>query len=404
MFIFKTMENRTILHMDMDAFFAAVEQRDYPEYRGKPLIVGADPQGGKGRGVVSTCSYEARKFGVHSAMPIQTAYKLCPHGIYVWPNGRLYSMVSKRIFAILHEFTDQVEPLSIDEAFMDVTGSMRLFGDGEKIAQLIKERIKEREDLTASVGVAPTKYLAKIASDLEKPDGLVVVHPDKIKEFLNPLPISRLWGAGKETQKALLKMGIHTIGELAIYPKDILEKKLGKVGNHFYKLAHGIDNRKVESTEVVKSVSNEHTFFKDIKDGEKLRKRLAALCDKVAYRLRKSNLEGRTIHLKLRYSDFSTITRNRTIQNATNETDTIQKVISELFEKNYMDDRQIRLIGVGVSGFPNHNVKQLSLFDGQSKKFQQLDALEDQIKMKFGSHSIKRANSLGASSWDDFDE
>ena len=397
------MKDRTILHVDMDAFFAAVEQRDHPEYQGKPLIVGADPQGGKGRGVVSTCSYEARKFGVHSAMPIRTAYKLCPHGIYVWPNGRLYSMVSKSIFNILHEFTDQVEPLSIDEAFLDVTGSIRLFGDGEHIGRLIKDRIKEKEQLTASVGVAPTKYLAKIASDLEKPDGLVVVKADKIKEFLHPLPISRLWGAGKETQKALLKMGIHTIGELAVYPEEVLGKKLGKVGNHFYNLAHGIDTRKVESTEIIKSVSNEHTFFKDIIDGDLLRKRLAALCDKVGYRLRKSNLAGRTIHLKLRYSDFSTITRNRTIQNATNETDTIHKVITELFEKNYINDRAVRLIGVGVSGFPDHNVIQLSLFDGSSRKFSKLDALEDEIKMKFGSQSIKRANSLGASTWDDFE-
>lgn len=398
------MENRTILHMDMDAFFAAVEQRDHPEYRGKPVIVGADPQGGKGRGVVSTCSYEARVYGVHSAMPIQTAYKLCPHGIYVWPNGRLYGMVSKSIFRILEEFTDQVEPLSIDEAFMDVTGSIRLYGEGKQIARLIKDRIKEKENLTASVGVAPTKYLAKIASDLEKPDGLVVVQSDKISEFLHPLPISRLWGAGIQTQKALLKMGIKTIGDLSTYPQDVLHKKLGKVGDHFYRLAHGIDTRKVETTEIVKSVSNEHTFFKDITDGTDLRRRLAALCDKVGYRLRKSDLAGKTIHLKLRYSDFSTITRNRTIENATNETGTLLKVITELFEKNYIKDRKIRLIGVGVSGFSKHHVVQLSLFDSQSKKFSKLDAIEDQIKMKFGSQSIKRADSLGAPTWDGFDD
>lgn len=394
------MENRTILHVDMDAFFAAVEQRDHPEYRGKPLIVGADPQGGKGRGVVSTCSYEARVFGVHSAMPIQTAYKLCPHGVYVWPNGRLYSMVSKSIFDILREFTDIVEPLSIDEAFLDVTGSIRLFGDGKKIARLIKNRIKEKEDLTASVGVAPTKYLAKIASDLEKPDGLVVVQPGKIKEFLHPLPINRLWGAGVQTQKVLLKMGIKTIGDLAVYPREVLNKKLGKVGDHFYKLAHGIDNRKVEKTEIVKSVSNEHTFFKDIKDGTDLRKRMAALCGKVGYRLRKSNLAGKTIHLKLRYSDFSTITRNKTIENATNETDTIQKVITTLFNNNYIKNRPVRLIGIGVSGFSKHQVVQLSLFDSQNKKYHKLDVIEDEIKIKFGSQSIKRADSLGASTYD----
>ena len=258
--------NRIILHMDMDAFFAAVEQRDHPEYRGKPVIVGADPKGGKGRGVVSTCSYEARKFGVHSAMPVSQAYKLCPQGIYVWPNGKLYQQVSKEIFSLLYEFTDAIEPLSIDEAFMDVTGSIKLFGDGPEIAAKIKKRIMDEIHLNASVGVAPNKYLAKIASDLEKPDGLVVVHPDKIDEFLAPLDISRLWGAGIKTQATLKKMGIYTIGDLFIYPREILEKKMGKLGDHFYNLAHGIDTRRVETDEVVKSISNEHTFGHDIID------------------------------------------------------------------------------------------------------------------------------------------
>ena len=395
---------RTILHVDMDAFFAAVEQRDHPEYRGKPLIVGADPLGGKGRGVVSTCSYEARKYGVHSAMPIRDAYKLCPHGIYVWPNGHLYSLISKEIFNILYEFTDKVEPLSIDEAFMDVSGSIRLFGDGPKIARMIKNRIFEKQQLTASVGVAPNKYLAKIASDLEKPDGLVVVFPDRINEFLHPLPISRLWGAGKQTQQVLLKMGIKTIGDLAAYPEDVLKKKLGKTGDHFYRLAHGIDSREVHTSEIVKSVSNEHTFFKDIKDGETLRKRLSALCEKVGYRLRKSSLSGKTIHLKLRYYDFSTITRNRTLSAATNETQLIHKIITELFEKNYIPGRNVRLIGVGVSGFDTVFSQQLSLFDNQKKKYKELDHIEDIIKARFGSTAIKRANSIGTRNRPDFDE
>ncbi|MCB0282442.1 MAG: DNA polymerase IV [Calditrichaeota bacterium] len=395
---------KTILHVDMDAFFAAVEQRDNPEYRGKPLIVGADPQGGKGRGVVSTCSYEARKFGVHSAMSIRDAYKLCPHGIYVWPNGHLYSIVSKEIFKILNEFTDLVEPLSIDEAFMDVTGSIRLFGEGAKIARLIKERIKQKEDLTASVGVASNKYLAKIASDLEKPDGLVVVEPDKINEFLHPLPISRLWGAGKQTQKALLNMGIKTIGDLAIYPEEILHKKLGKLGDHFYRLAHGIDEREVHTGDSVKSVSNEHTFSRDLKDSEDLRKRISALCEKVGYRLRKAGLKGRTIHLKLRYSDFSTITRNKTMPTTTDETSQIYNVIIQLFDQNYIDGREVRLIGVGVSGFAELNSNQLSLFDTSSKKNRDLDQVEDIIKTKFGTSAIRRANSLGQHGHRGFDE
>jgi len=395
---------KTIIHVDMDAFFAAIEQRDNPEYRGKPLIVGADPQGGKGRGVVSTCSYEARKFGVHSAMAIRDAYKLCPQGIYVWPNGKLYGMVSKEIFKILYEFTDKIEPLSIDEAFMDVTGSIRLLGQGREIAVNIKKRIFEDQQLVASIGVAPNKYLAKIASDLEKPDGLVIVEPGKIDEFLHPLPISRLWGAGKQTQKLLFNMGIKTIGDLAAFPEKTLKTKLGKVGDHFYKLSHGIDKREVHTDDPVKSVSNEHTFFKDLKDGPELRQRMAALCEKVAFRLRKNNLAGKTIHLKLRYSDFSTITRNKTILKPTNETDVIKSIVISLFEANYIPGRAVRLIGAGVSGFLKQESYQISLFESSQDKFKKLDALEDEIKTKFGNKMIKRADSLGVNNRDGFDD
>ncbi len=397
-------EQRLIMHLDMDAFFAAVEQRDRPELAGKAVIVGADPQGGKGRGVVSTCSYEARKFGVHSAMPIQTAYKLCPHGIYVPPNGRLYSRVSANIFKILHEFTDLVEPLSIDEAFMDVTGSVRLFGGARQIAYKMKERIRQEENLTASIGIAPNKYLAKIASDLEKPDGLVEVQADKIDQFLAPLSVERLWGAGKQTQKLLHTMGIHTIGDLMRFPENVLEKKMGKMGRHFYNLAHGIDERAVQTHETVKSVSNEHTFGKDQSDNEYVRKTLAALCEKVAYRLRKQRLRGKTVHLKLRYDDFSTITRNKTLAKSTDQTDQIRKTVFELFDFNYERGRLIRLIGAGVSGFGKSDTGQISLFDERDKKLEALDSLEDAIKTRFGTHSIGRADSLGTVRHSDFGE
>ncbi len=388
------MNDRTILHVDMDAFFAAVEQRDHPEYRGKPLIVGADPQGGGGRGVVSTCSYEARVFGVHSAMPIGRAYKLCPHGIYVPPNGKLYGRVSKEIFAVFHQYTDMVEPLSIDEAFLDVTGSERLFGSGLAIAKQIKASIREQCGLVASVGVAPNKYLAKIASDLEKPDGLVVVGKDKIIDFLTPLPIARLWGAGKETQKRLTALGIRTIGELAVFPPRLLEQKFGKAGRHFYNLAHGIDNREVHAQAGAKSVSNEHTFGTDIPDGPKLRRQLSRLCDKVGYRLRKGHLAGKTIHLKLRYSDFSTITRNHSLAAPTADTAQILNVIFMLFEKNYIPGRAVRLIGVGVSGFRDNRGQQLSLFDRDIEKVRVIDELEDKVREKFGTGAIKRADTL----------
>ncbi len=386
---------RVILHVDMDAFFAAVEQRDHPEYRGKPVIVGANPKGGKGRGVVSTCSYEAREYGVHSAMPISQAYKRCPHGIYVQPNGKLYGQVSKEIFDILYEFIDAVEPVSIDEAFLDVTGSQKLFGEGEQIARLIKQRIKEKEGITASVGVAPNKYLAKIASDLEKPDGLVVVHPDRIGEFLHPLDISRLWGAGKHTQKKLHEMGIHTIGELAAFPREILKQKLGKMGDHFYRLAHGIDERPVVYGEGVRSVSNEHTFNEDILDEEVLMKTLLRLSEKVGYRLRKKGLQGRTIHLKLRYENFTTITRNKTLPAAVDTTQTIYKTVQLLFKNNYQKGRRVRLLGVGISGFGMETAgEQLSLFDREQSTRSELDRLQDILTERFGKKIVSRAETL----------
>ncbi len=385
---------RIILHVDMDAFFAAVEQREHPELKGKPVIVGADPKGGRGRGVVSTCSYEARKFGVHSAMPISQAYRLCPQGIYVRPNGKLYQQVSGEIFEIFYEFTDLVEPVSIDEAFLDVTGSVRLFGDGVSIAKKIKKRILEKEQLTSSIGVAPNKYLAKIASDLEKPDGLVVVEPDKIESFLWSLDISKLWGAGQKTQQILRKMGIQTIGDLARFPRDILKSKLGSVGDHFYNLAHGHDNRPVIIREEVKSVSNEHTFSEDTADIDVLRQKLIYLCEKVGYRLRKKQLKGRTIHLKLRYENYSTITRNLTIWKATDRTREIFDIVWDLFEKNYMTGRKVRLLGVGVSGFGEAEGKQLSLFDALDEKHRELDKVHDILVDRFGKHIIQRAESL----------
>lgn len=393
-----------ILHVDMDAFFAAIEQKNHPEYKNKPLIVGADPKKGKGRGVVSTCSYEARKFGVHSAMSISEAYKRCPQGIYVPPNGGLYSEVSHEIFKIFYDFTDIVEPLSIDEAFLDVTGSLKLFGSAVDIAKQIKKRIFEEQQLTASVGVATKKYLTKIASDLEKPDGLVVVEPDKIQEFLNPLDISRMWGAGIKTIEKLKKSGINTFGDLAKFPEKTLKLKYGKVGSHFYRLANGIDEREVIAGHDIKSVSNERTFMEDVLDLEEINQTLFALSEKVAFRLRKKSLNGKTIHLKLRYKGFDTITRNKTIDNFTSNTEEIYQVIKILFDNNYQKGRKVRLLGVGVSSFGKEVNRQLSLFDKQSMQDEKLDQLEDLVKKKFGKKSIQRAESINRKRiFDDFE-
>jgi len=378
----------------MDAFFAAIEQREHPELFGKPVIIGADPKQGRGRGVVSTCSYEARKFGVHSAMPISQAYKLCPRGIYVPPNGRLYSQTSKEIFKILYEFTDLVEPLSIDEAFLDITGSIKLFGSARQIGKRLKYRIYQEQALTASVGIAPNKFLAKIASDLDKPDGLVIVDPQQVEAFLHPLPLTRLWGAGQKTIEKLNKDGIRTIGDLAKFPRELLEKKYGKTGTHFYRLSHALDDRPVVPEQGAKSVSNELTFDTDLADPDVLHKTLLRLCEKVAYRLRQKELKGRTIHLKLRYEGFETLTRNRSLSSPTANTELIYKVIFELFSKNYDKSRKVRLLGVGVSGFPQKTGQQLSLFDSVTPSRSRLDDLEDTVRKKFGKNAISRAEGM----------
>ncbi len=390
-----------ILHVDMDAFFAAIEQREHPEFQGKPVIVGADPKQGKGRGVVSTCSYEAREYGIHSAMPIMQAYKRCPHGIYVPPNGRLYSQVSKDIFKIFFEFTDMVEPLSIDEAFLEISGSIKLLGSPKKIAQKLKYRIYQEQAITASVGIAPNKFLAKIASDLDKPDGLVIVDEDKIQPFLHPLPLKRMWGAGKKTIEKLNKDGIHTIGDLAKFPRELLVKKYGKTGLHFYKLSHGIDDRSVVPDHAVKSVSNEHTFHEDLFDLDQIYQTLLRLSEKVAYRMRKQGLKGRTIHLKLRYEGFETLTRNKTINHQTANTEIIHGIIKELFDRNYNRDRKVRLLGVGVSGFEQKSSQQLNLFDNVDKEVSKLDKVEDLVRKKFGKNAINRAEGLSKSSEDE---
>ncbi len=386
---------RYILHVDMDAFFAAIEQREHPQYKNKPLIVGADPRQGKGRGVVSTCSYEARRYGVHSAMPISQAYKLCPQGIYVPPNGHLYSQVSAEIFELLYEFTDQVEPLSIDEAFLDITGSFHLFGDVENLGRELKIRILRNQDLTASVGIAPNKFIAKIASDLRKPDGLVIVEAGQgIQEFLDPLAVVYIWGAGKKTIAKLNHLGIYTIGDLRQFPADLLEQYFGKLGEHFYALAHGQDDRPVISGHEVKSVSNEVTFGEDITDLDMLQRTLFQLAEKVAYRLRQKGLTGRTIQLKLRYQSFDTITRVQTIPGVTANTEKIFSVVKELFIDNYQQGRKVRLIGVGISGFSDDLGRQMNIFECGLQDNDRLDVIEDLVKKKFGRKSISRAEGL----------
>ncbi len=293
-------KKRFIAHVDMDAFFAAVEQRDNPEFHGKPVIVGADPKKGRGRGVVSTCSYEARKYGIHSAMPISTAYRRAPHAIFLPVNMEKYANVSHEIYNIFYDFTPEVEPISIDEAFLDITGTYHLFGTPRKTCFLIKSRIKDKTGLTASVGLAPTKMAAKIASDLRKPDGFVEVTQDKLLDFLWPLDISKRWGLGKKSEIVLRNRGINTIGDIARGEIKDLGNMFGKNGAHFWNLARGIDERSVETEREAKSISNETTFDKDTEDKGKIEGARMRLCEKVSDRLRENGFKARTITLKIR--------------------------------------------------------------------------------------------------------
>ena len=390
------MKTKVIAHMDMDAFFAAVEQRDDPSLKGKPVIIGADPKGGTGRGVVSTCSYEARKYGIHSAMPISIAYRKCPHGVFLRGSGRKYREVSDHIFDILYDFTPDMEPVSVDEAFLDITGSYHFYQTPYKTCQAIKDRIKKEVGLTASIGIAPVKMVAKIASDYCKPDGLLEILPDKVLDFLWPLPIERLWGVGHQTQKALNAMGIRTIGELAKYPVVELDARLGVHGQHLSSLANGIDEREVYVDEEIKSVSHEHTFETDEADLEHVYRILSHLSEKVSRRLRKYELKGKTVTLKVRLSNFKTVTRACTFDERINFFDNIYKQAKDLFDAFYQPSMKIRLLGVRMSNFTDPYVQESLFRDPIAEKREKVHKAVDLIKDKFGEGAIYRARNRNA--------
>jgi DNA polymerase IV len=379
--------DRTILHVDLDAFFAAVEQRDRPELRGKPVIVGGG--GPNQRGVVSTASYEARVFGVHSAMPLRTAGALCPHGVFLPVDGRKYGRVSKDVLAILRRFTPLVEPISIDEAFLDVTGSRKLFGDGEAIARAIKSAVHEEVGLTISVGVARTKLVAKIASDLRKPDGLVVVPPGTEAAFLAPLPIERLWGVGAKSAAALREYGVHTIGDLAGLPQDLLERRFGIVGTSLADRARGLDaDRVVGQREAAKSIGHEHTFDVDSSDREVIERSLLGLSEGVAGRLRDAGVKASTVTVKIRDSSFHTITRQRTMKVPTDLTEPIFRTALDLARPE-VRGKKIRLLGVTASGLGEPD--QLSLFASDDPRRRRVVEAEDQVRHRYGDRAITRA-------------
>jgi DNA polymerase-4 len=382
--------NLNIIHVDMDAFYASVEQLDNPELKGKAVIIGG--VGLDNRGVVSTASYEARKFGVHSAMPIAQAKKLCPHGIYLPGRGARYSELSQQIFDILLKFTPEVEKISIDEAFLNVQGCHRLYGSSAVIAKKIKKKVKNETGLVCSVGVARNKFLAKIASDLDKPDGLVIIKNEEIANVLDNLSIKKIPGVGDKTAQKLNEIGIYKIKQLKNLNLSELNKLFGKNGKQLYDLIRGKDDRKVQTNEEAKSISNETTFQSDIKEMELLLKHLSQLSQKVTRRMRKKQLVGNTVFIKIKDNNFKVRTRRITVKRYIDSTDDLYKLSKQLLE-NVKIKKPIRLIGVGIAGLKAKNKEQMSLFQSSENK-DEFNLAIDSIKDKFGNKSIRRARDL----------
>ena len=380
---------RVILHVDMDAFYASVEQRDRPELRGKPVVVGADP---RGRGVVSAASYEARRFGIHSAMPIGRAYRLCPTAAFLPVDMDKYARDSERIMAVLADFTPLVEPLSLDEAFLDVSGSHALHGSGVEIARRVKARIRAEVGLTASAGVAPNKFVAKIASDLEKPDGLVVVESGQEAAFLRDLPLRRLWGVGPAAERELAAIGTRTIGDLVRLGRGRLEARLGGAsGAHLFELAQGIDDRPVIPWHDPKSIGAEETFLHDTRDVGRLRATLLGQADRVAAELRAAGLRGRTVTLKLRFADFHTITRRGTGEAPTADGSEIFSRVWAAFSK-VPRPQAIRLIGLSVSGLVGATEPQQLPLLGRPDRADRVGRVTDEVRARFGPEALVRGS------------
>ena len=392
-------EQRAIMHVDMDAFYAAIEQRDNPELKGKPVIVGGSIES---RGVVSTASYEARKYGVHSAMPMTEAHRRCPHGVYLPVDMQKYRRVSRQIMEIFHRFTPEVEAISLDEAFLDVTGSRKLFGTAEEIGREIKRLIQQEVQLTASVGLSYNKFLAKLASDMDKPDGFYQIRPEELESKVWPLPIRRMMGVGSKTAQMLEKMGVTTIGQLAGMNAGLLEHLLGKQGIMMHEVANGIDNRPVEPVRESKSVGRETTFPQDISEQYLLETILFTLTDDVCHTLRSSNLKGKTVSIKIRYPDFHSITRAVTLEQYTSSFEPVFASVQQLMQHNYKDGTAVRLIGVSVSNLKKDDqiVEQQDLFqdDTLQKKQNVLNSVMDSINGKYGGDTVRRARKL--TGWD----
>lgn len=391
---------RVILHADMDAFYASVEQHDNPELKGKAVIVG----GASARGVVAAASYEARRFGVRSAMPGTEARRRCPDGIFLKPRMARYQEVSRQVFAIMRDITPLVEGLSLDEAFLDISGSIRQYGSARAVGEALRDRVRETTGLAISIGIAPNKFVAKIASDIDKPQGFVVVEPNEVHPFLDPLPVQRLWGIGPKTLPRLTQAGFETFRDIRLAGGGKLEAVLGRQAERYRQLAAGDDDRPVKPERDDKSISHEQTYSEDLVSLAELEREILLQSEKVAARLRKNQLAARTLTLKIRERDFTTHSRSISMRPATQDTRALADKGRELIRRWWSEHpgARIRLLGVGSSNF--ETASQLGLFDSApAGKNMRLDKLVDAVREKFGATAVRRGRLLGDNSGEDED-
>lgn len=386
---------RWIMHVDMDAFYASVEQRDHPEYRGLPVVVGAQP--GR-RGVVSTCSYEARVFGIRSAMPISDAYRRCPDAVYLRPDMPRYVEVSRQVLEVLADISPVIEQVSVDEAYLDITGLERLYGPPRSIGERVKERVRERTGLNCSVGIGPNRLIAKLASDYDKPDGLTIVDVNEVERFLDPMPVSNLRGVGPRNLKTMARLGIKTVQQLRALPLDQLNSYFGdSMGESLYRQARGVSSDRVGEQSGRQSLSKETTFNEDITDQEQLRATLRGLAAEVGRSLRQAGLKGNVVTLKLRLSGFETHTRQRRLSSPGNADATLFRVAWELFQSSAFVRRPVRLIGLGVSDWSDGAHTNLDLFDAveDDERQERLYSMLDKATERFGNGKLSLGAPLG---------
>ena len=377
-------QESTILHVDMDAFYASVAELDNPQYKGKALVVGAGV-----RGVVLSANYEARKFGIRAAMPVGRAKRMAPHAIFIPPEHHRYSEISERVMTIFNSYTPLVEPISLDEAFLDVTGSQKLFGTGREIAALIRAQVEKEEGITCSVGIAPSKFIAKLASQHCKPNGMLEIKSDRILEFLHPLPVRAIWGVGPKTAESLDRLGLHTVADIANTPRSTLIRALGDAtGESLYELAWGRDYRDVVVDEPEKSIGNEETFSRDIDSPEEILREFLRMTEKATARVRDANLFAKTITIKIKFADFSSITRSKTLPLAIDSTHQTYEVVKKLYLALRNDGARIRLVGVSLSNLQEDVPVQLEL-GARERGWREADSAIDKATARFGRASVR---------------